>query len=37
VLAERAGMVVAYALLALMYVLAIVSASRARQLLRYPT
>jgi DHA3 family macrolide efflux protein-like MFS transporter len=37
VLAERAGMVVAYALLALMYVVAIVSASRARQLLRYPT
>jgi DHA3 family macrolide efflux protein-like MFS transporter len=37
VLAERAGMVVAYSLLALMYVVAIVSASRARQLLRYPT
>jgi MFS family permease len=37
VLAERAGIVVAYALLALMYVVAIVSASRARQLLRYPT
>jgi MFS transporter, DHA3 family, macrolide efflux protein len=37
VLAERAGIVVAYALLALMYVVAIISASRARQLLRYST
>jgi DHA3 family macrolide efflux protein-like MFS transporter len=36
VLAQSAGLVVAYALLALMYVVAIVSASRARQLLRYP-
>jgi MFS transporter, DHA3 family, macrolide efflux protein len=37
VLAQGAGLVVAYALLALMYVVAIVSASRARQLLRYPS